>query len=101
MPQQGAASAISRQADRSLPPGCTPCRSSLQCSGRHRRDVSYYLRRDLANAEVAPAQLAILTEGVDRRSPAGLEPARAADARRESRPEIAIILPRAREGPTI
>jgi hypothetical protein len=50
---------------------------------------------------LSPAQLAMLIEGIDCRSPAGLATARAADARRESRPEIAIILPRAREGPTI
>ena len=40
-------------------------------------------------------------QGIDCRSPAGLEPARAAGTRLDSGPEIAIILPRAREGPTI
>jgi hypothetical protein len=50
---------------------------------------------------LSPAQLAMLIEGLTAVRRRVWRPARAADARRESRPETAIILPRAREGPTI
>src|SRR5271165_4646587 len=40
MPQQGAASAISRPADRNLPPGCGRCPISPRCRGQPLHDVA-------------------------------------------------------------